>query len=135
MANKRLAGTAWLVCGVLWLTLTGLCTWNLSHDGGYDAGFAELGAPIVGVGLLPVALGLERLFDVRAAGRRQLLAGAAWVLGSGALFGLFVMHDGPPRSLKDIGHYAIAGGLYVLPGLLTIWRGAILVRRANQPRP
>jgi hypothetical protein len=123
----RTAGTAWLVFGLLWLALTGLCT------AGFNRGFPGLfvlGLPVVAPGLLPLVLGLERLLNQRRAGQVIALIGGAWIAAVTTLFVADLM-TGPDAASATSFLVAVLGA-YAAPGALTLWRGVHLLSKAGR---
>ncbi len=76
-SDGRLGAAVATTVGVLWLTLTGLCTWSFAKDSGPYGGAWPIGLWFTSVGVLPLALGLRSFLPARVLGGALSLAGAA----------------------------------------------------------
>ena len=128
--SARSIGVAWLVFGLLWLSLTGLCTLSLWQSSEAGA-LAALGLPVVAIGLFPLAMGIERLAAPLIASRVFTILGVALTLPPVGLILWWIWeaqtHGG---SLGETLFGAlVAVAFYVTPGSLVIWRGRVLAGR------
>ena len=124
--TDQVFGTAWVVVGLLWATLTGLCTLNFVPHDLYSAALAIF-SPMVAIGLLPIALGVARLFRERMAGRVLVVIGVVWAAASAATLVANLLGQGPQPALP----FALFCAIYMLPGALVILRGLVILSRTR----
>ena len=77
--DGKLGAAVLTTVGLLWLTLTGLCTWSFAKDSGPYGGAWPIGLWFMSIGVLPLALGLRSFLPERVLGGALSLAGAAWL--------------------------------------------------------
>ena len=115
-----------MTLGVLWVALTGLCTWTglAARDPLSNALFGFFGPPITSIGLMPIALGLELSFPPRRAGGFVMTLAALWTMTALALSAWLVLTSrGDGVSFIVVTHAAASA--------LLVWRGAVLRARTD----
>ena len=53
------SAAVYTLCGALWLSLSGACTWNVAANGGSYGGLWVIGLWFMSIGLLPLVVGLQ----------------------------------------------------------------------------
>jgi hypothetical protein len=126
--SKRVGGVALIVAGALWVALTGTCTGNVllnAEDIGPVLGV--FGVPIVSIGLLPIAFGLEFVLARGRAGRALMILAVSWIVAAVALL-VLVSAEGQIRRLSEVVAILVLGVFCTAVSIFVLMRGRRLLR-------
>ena len=120
MADERAAKTwaaASLAAGVIWITLTGGCTWAVSTDH-YMGGVWPLGLWFVSWGIPPLAIGLRPFAPARRVDRALWFMGIAWLVVGAVAFAVFIVNSGVGPETLGMG--VLVWPILLLPGFVML---------------
>ncbi len=77
--DAKIRAAVYTLCGALWLSLSGACTWNVAANGGSYGGLWVIGLWFMSIGLLPLVVGLQTFLPAKVLGWVLCMAGGAWL--------------------------------------------------------
>lgn len=132
----KVTAAVYVTAGVLWLALTGTCTWNYARmpSNGWE-GLWPVGLWFVSIGVLPLAIGLRSFVPERVVGGALSLAGVPWLaFGVKWLVAAFIQ-PGTAASGGALAFLALLWGIFQAPGAWMLLAGVKMLRsKRNTPR-
>ncbi len=122
----KVRATVYIVTGLLWLSLTGTCTWDVSRGGEFGSMW-PMGLMFMSPGVAPLALGLRSFAPPRVLGAALIGLGAAWIAFGVKLFIPALLQPGVlsnPGLILLVFFWAI----FQAPGAAMGWSGLKIFR-------
>lgn len=123
----KVRATVYIVTGLLWLTLTGTCTWGVAR-GGYLSGMWPIGLWFMSPGVAPLALGLRSFVPPRVLGSALLGLGSVWI-AFGLQWVIPVLLQ--PDTRDNPGSWIFLGAIWLIfeaPAAAMAWAGLKIFR-------
>jgi hypothetical protein len=126
----RFNGWLWLVVGLLWLSLTGACTFNV-YRSDQTYGFWWFGLYIVMAGLIPFFVGLRRVAGPRTAGAVLGLVATIWLVVTLVVVVQSAITSRTPSDLGQAIQLLIAACIILLgpPVAFLLWARSMLTAK------
>jgi hypothetical protein len=131
----KVRASVFVLAGVLWVSLTGLCTWNYAQGpaGGWEK-LWPIGLWITSAGMAPLTLGLQTLVPGRMLGSALILLGAAWMAYGVSWLIPALKEPGVFENAENLSFLAVLWLVFQAPGALMVIAGVGIFRSRGSSR-